>query len=80
MSKYTTFTLIITEINKFKLKSGVTKSDNINKLLGRMLRNKQIVDARSQIKAHWKQLKFITTIPIMRRMREKHESSDVERK
>lgn len=45
MNKYTMFTLIITEINNIKLKSGVTKSDNINKLLGRMLRNKQIVDA-----------------------------------
>lgn len=44
MNKYTKSTLIITEINKIKLKSRVTKSDHVNNLFGRMLRNKQIVD------------------------------------
>lgn len=45
MTEYTKTTLIITGINKIKLNTGVTKSDNINNLLGRMQGNKQIVAA-----------------------------------
>lgn len=45
MKEYTKTTLIITRINKIKLNTGVTKSDNINNVLGRIQGNKQILEA-----------------------------------
>lgn len=48
----------------------MTKRDNINNLLGRIQGNKQIVDV--ELKSSLKKLKFITSIPVMRRIIGRH--------
>lgn len=67
MNEYTKTTLIIARINKIKLNTRVTKSDNINNVLGRMQGNKQIVDLNLN-KSSLKKRNFITSMPIMRRI------------